>query len=480
MVFINPRIFRAYDIRGKAIAGNLDSVDLSPESVYLITKGIVCYMRSKLHLNVDKALKVVIGMDCRLTSESLRAAALSALTEMNCETVSMGLATSPLVYYATCRGDFDLGLVITASHNHKDDNGIKIVGKNAHSICGDEIQEILKIVLSGDFGVYHCEGSVKEIDFFDDYCDYVISLVGTANFKGLRVAVDTGNGVVGKFIGPLLRKAGCEVVELYTELDGNYPNHEANPEYEENLVDLERVVVEQGCAVGFGFDGDGDRVGVINEKGKMHSADEIIILLARDVLKRKKGAKIVFDVKCSAVLENEIIKNGGIPLVERTGHSFIEERMRAEGAELAGEVSGHIFIADGYFGYDDAMFACLKILKIFASSGANAFSDLLSDLPKIYATPEIKVPCFEEKKQEVMREVINYFTANYKTSTIDGVKIYFTDTEWGLIRPSNTSAYLTLRFEAADEKALIEYQVLVANYLKKFESLDVSFANKYI
>ncbi len=508
MTKVNPHIFRAYDIRGKAIADDPAKVDLSPDSVYAIMRGIATYMRRKLGVPHDMMLHVVIGRDGRLTSPALLEVAVEALRDTHCKVADIGLATSPMVYYAVCTHGFDVGLVITASHNHKDDNGIKIVEKNAHSVCGPELQDILKLVQEGDFDFFLEEkyawtdgksGAYYEMPtVFEEYMKEVkLKLPLFKNKEGdalrvgkgesahlaLRVAVDTGNGVVGKFIGPLLKNMGCEVVELYTELDGNYPNHEANPEYEENLRDLMKTVVEKKCDIGFGFDGDGDRVGVIDEKGKHYNADEIIILLARDMLKRHPGAPIVFDVKCSLMLEKEIKKAGGLPIVERTGHSFIENRMHRENAILAGEVSGHIFIAEDYYGFDDAMFAAAKIVKILSDRRAEGapspvpFSYLLADLPETFTTSEIKVPCPDDKKFDIVNSVTKYFQKTHRCLTLDGAKIHFNETDWGLVRPSNTSAYLTLRFEASSKDALKRIQREIAAHLKIYPELDTSWTN---
>lgn len=486
---INPNIFRAYDIRGRAMLenGSTDAgkVDLSPQSVYLITRGIATYMRRKLNLPHETMLHVVVGRDCRLTGPSLLDAMIKALLDTNCRVANMDLATSPLVYYAVCKYGFDAGLVLTASHNHKNDNGIKIVEKNAHSVCGYELQEILKLVQNKDFIAFH-EDTGESYAFEKITEDYINDLTKKLPLAKppLKVAVDAGNGVVGKFIGPLLKSAGCEVIEMYCELDGNYPNHEANPEYEENLADLKKTIVKENCDIGFGFDGDGDRVGVVNEKGEYCNADKIIILLARDILSRLPGSKIVFDVKCSSLVKKEIEKAGGIPIIERTGHSFIENRMHAENAKLAGEVSGHVFIAEDYYGYDDAMFAALKIVKILSDAKDKnpsvKFSDLLSDLPQTYTTPEIKVPCPDEKKFDIVKMVAEHFEGSHDCLKIDGIKIHFSETKWGLVRSSNTSAYLTLRFEADSEEELKNIQLIVGEHLKIYPELDLSWLKKII
>ena len=496
MIEINPHIFRAYDIRGKAIHEDPSKIDLTPESVYVISRAIATYMRQKLNKRHDEMLHIVVGRDCRLTGGVLLDAMIKGLRHANCKVANIDLATSPLVYYAVCKYGYEAGLVLTASHNHKNDNGIKIVEHDAHSVCGDELQSILKIAQEqnfedfseftgddGEAGAYY----LKE-DTFDDYVeDLVKKLPLDGDVKPIKVVVDSGNGVAGKFIGPLLKAAGCEVIELYSELDGNYPNHEANPEYAENLVDLSKTVVEYGYDIGFGFDGDGDRVGVIDEKGAHYSADQIVILLARDILQRQSGAPIVFDVKCSRLVEEEIKKAGGVPVVERTGHSFIENRMKKEGAPLAGEVSGHIFIAEDYYGFDDALFAALKIIKILhdqrtTKGGVNTddvqFSELLADLPTTFTTPEIKVPCPDNVKFDIVDKVKQHYQQTHRCLTIDGAKIHFSDSTWGLVRCSNTSPYLTLRFEAETEEELKNAQQTIAKHLSNYPDLDTAWMQK--
>ncbi len=489
MVKINPHIFRAYDIRGKAIADDgsrdPDKVDLSEESVYLITRGIATYMRRKLELEHDKLLHVVVGRDCRLTGPELLNAMIQALKDTNCRVANADLATSPLVYYAVCKYGFDVGFSLTASHNHKNDNGIKIVEEGARSVCGDEMKEILKIVEARDFETYEGdpgESYSLEETLFEDYTKELLDVLPLTNIgRPLKVAVDSGNGVTGMFIGNLLREAGCEVVELYAELDGNYPNHEANPEYSKNLVELMETVPAENCDIGFGFDGDGDRIGVINEKGEHYAADQILILLARDTLKRHPGAKVVHDIKCSYLLTKDVKENGGEPLMEKTGHSFIEGRMHSERALLGGEVSGHIFIAEDYYGFDDAMFTALKLVKILSERKAEnpelQFSDLLSDLPKTFTTPEIKAPCPDDQKFEVVKKIAAYFDNLYDCSLLDGVKIYFSESSWAVVRCSNTSAYLTLRFEADTEEEFKRIQNLVAEHLKGYPEIDNTWAD---
>lgn len=484
---INPHIFRAYDIRGIAQhptpqpqpqpqpqaqpqpqpdgagIGSDKPLDLTPETVELIGKGVGTYLIEKSGPNI------VVGRDNRLSSPFLHEAFMKGLIKVGCNAIDIGLVTSPMMYYAVCKYHYDGGVNITASHNPKEYNGIKIVEKNAHSVCGDELQEILKIIEKRAFrrgmGTYKGKD-----DVFADYKKDIKNLVELK--KPLKVVVDAGNGVAGKYAPEILRSIGCDVEELYCELDGNFPNHEANPEELENMQDLIALVREKKADIGLGFDGDGDRVGVVDENGQHYSADYMLLLLARDLLSRKKGAKIVFDVKVSQVLIDDIEKHGGKPVMSKTGHSFIESKMKAIDAPLAGEVSGHLFFAEDYYGFDDAFLGAAKILEI-ASKADKPFSHLFNDVPRLFITPELKVPCPDDRKFEIIKELTEYFTANYDCITIDGVRVNFPGMAWGAVRASNTSPNLTLRFEAETQEQLDEIQDIFYEQIRKYPEVDL-------
>lgn len=453
---INPLMFRAYDIRG--IAGK----DLTPDSVYAIGKAFGSYMREKY------GKKLVCGRDNRLHSEELQQAYISGLLASGCHVTNVGLATSPMIYYATCKYDFDGGTNITASHNPKEYNGAKLVAKNAHSVCGDEIKNLLLKIENDDF--LEGKGEYADKEIFPDYLADIKSRVQIS--KPLKVVTDAGNGVAGKFAPALLRELGCEVVELYCELDGNFPHHEANPEEEKNVADLKKTVVEQKADIGIAFDGDGDRVGVIDETGKHYHADFLLIPLSRDLLTRHPGAKIIFDVKSSRVVEEDIRKHGGIPIRYKTGHSFIEAKLKQEKALLAGETSGHLFFAENYFGFDDALFAAAKILEVLAKS-RGPFSAFYRDVPKMLTTPEIKIPCSDEGKFDVVEDVKQYFQKRYPCITIDGVWVDFGDSSWGACRPSNTGPHLTLRFEAKNQQKLDLIQKIIFDKLREYPEVEL-------
>lgn len=462
---INPHIFRAYDIRGIAHATEkFPKVDLSPETVEIIGKGTGTYLQKVSGPNI------VAGRDNRNHSPVLHDAFMRGLVEVGCNVTDIGLATSPLMYYAVCKYGFDGGVNITASHNPKEYNGIKVVEKNAHSVCGDELQEILKIIEKKDFT--KGKGSFTGKEVFDDYKKDIAGLVNLQ--RHLKVVVDAGNGTAGKFAPELLRAIGCEVIELYCALDGNFPNHEANPEELENMQDLIAKVKEMKADIGLGFDGDGDRVGVVDENGHHYSSDYMLLLLARDLLERKPGSKIVFDVKVTQTLIDDIKKHGGEPVMSKTGHSFIESRMKQIGAPLAGEVSGHLFFAEDYYGFDDAFLGAAKLLEILAKSDKK-FSELFDDVPHTYTTPEFKAHCPDDRKFEIVKELTDYFTSKYDCITIDGVRINFSPTSWGAVRCSNTSPNLTLRFEADSEEKLREIQKIMVEQLKKYPEVSLDW-----
>lgn len=470
---INPLIFRAYDIRG--IAAPLDDkpADLTDKSVYLIGRAAGIYLQKKYGVKT-----MAVGSDNRLTSDDLKLGYMQGLIDSGIQPTDIGLVTSPMVYWTSCAMNFDSGTNITASHNPKAYNGLKIVIKNAHSICGDELQEILKIIQTEgkdwpEFNAANCTASsVAKVDIWPTYLADITSR--TKLVKPLKVVIDTGNGVAGKFAPELLRKLGCEVIELYCELDGNFPNHEANPEELHNMQDLIKKVLEHKADLGIGFDGDGDRVGVVDEKGHMYSSDFMLLLLARDMLTRLPGSKVVFDVKVSQAIINDLKKHSAVPVMSKTGHSFIEAKMKEIGAPLAGEVSGHLFFGENYYGFDDALLAAARILEI-ASKSEKTFSAFFDDLPKTCTTPEFKAHCPDDKKFEIVKNLVSHFTAIYDCITIDGVRVNFDENSWGAVRASNTSPNLTLRFEALTPERLAEIQKIMVEEMRKYPEISLDW-----
>jgi phosphomannomutase/phosphoglucomutase len=417
---------------------------------------------------------LAVGYDCRVSNPELAEAFIEGVLSTGCDVTVLGMIFTPLLYFAVCKFGFDGGASITASHNPKQYNGVKLVAKEAHSICGDELQAVLKLIQDGDFEVG--QGQRKTLDAFPAYIEKITSMVKLA--RPLKVAVDSGNGATGPYVQRFLEALGCQVTPLFTEPDGLFPNHEANPEEEENMADLAAAVKAGGLDLGLGFDGDGDRVGVVDETGKHYQADLLLLQVARDLLTRMPGAKIVFDVKVSRVLIDDIRAHGGEPVMAKTGHSFIEKTMHEQGAPLGGEISGHLFFAENYYGFDDAFLGAARLLEIASRSPA-PFSQLFIDVPQTASTPEFKSPCPDDKKFAIVAALSKTFAAQYDCITIDGIRVNFDAQSWGAVRCSNTSPNLTLRFEAPNETRLKEIVNLMLVELEKYPEIDLWWAKRF-
>lgn len=458
---INPLIFRAYDIRGIA------ETDLTEESIYLIGKATATYLLRNYDAN-----DMVVGRDVRTHSEKLQKAFIKGVLETGMDVIDIGLSISPAVYWSVCALGFDSATNITASHNPKEYNGIKTVTKGAHSICGEELQAILKLIENDDLFTSEIPGKLKKENIWPAYKEDLLSKVKIA--RALKIVVDAGNGTAGPFAPQFLKQLGCKITELYCEPDGNFPNHEANPEELHNMQTLIEKVKETNADLGIGFDGDGDRIGIVDEKGHMYSSDFMLLLLTKDLLTRQKNPKIVFDVKVSKAIIDNMEQAGAIPIMSKTGHSFIEKKMKELSAPLAGEVSGHLFFAENYYGFDDAFLASAKIIEILSKS-KKPLSRQFEDLPKTYMTPEFKAYCPDEKKFKIVQNLVDYFTQKYDTITIDGVRINFDQNSWGAVRASNTSPNLTLRFEADTPEKLKEIQQIMVEQLKIYPEVSLDW-----
>lgn len=460
---INPLIFRAYDIRGIADSQMGETADLTPDTMFALGQGVGTYMQEHY------GKRIICGKDNRLTSDALHEAFVSGMLKTGAHVMHAGHASSPMIYFATCIYDVDGGVNITASHNPKEYNGVKLVAKNAHSICGDEIQKILKIIQDESFK--EGKGELVAKDIFPEYLADVKKRIVLP--RKLKVVLDSGNGITGKFAPELFRELGCEVIEQHCELDGNFPNHEANPESEKNMEDVKSRVLAEKADLGIGFDGDGDRVGVVDEQGHFYHADYLLIPLARDLLGRHPGSSVIFDIKSSKVVEDDIRARGGKPIRYKTGHSFIETKMKETNALLGGETSGHIFFAENWYGFDDGMYAAARIAELLAKSNA-PFSALFKDIPHVLTTPELRFPCSDHAKFRVVEDVKQFFTKRYPCLTIDGVWVDFGKGAWGAVRASNTSPCLTLRFEAPDQKSLDLARKIIVDKLREYPEVDVS------
>ena len=444
---INPQIFREYDIRGVV------NKDLTPDIVRKIGQGFGTLMTRSGRRDL------VVGRDGRLSSKDFAEALIEGLISTGCNVVDIGLCPTPVYYFSIFHLDQDGGMMVTGSHNPPEFNGFKVsVGKS--TIFGKEIQNLRGLIEKGKFVTG--KGDVSEMEIVQPYQDYIRKNIHAG--KRMRVVIDAGNGTAGVVAGPLLRDLGCEVEELYCEVDGRFPNHFPDPTIPGNLKDLIDRAKKTRADVGIGYDGDGDRIGVVDEQGNIIWGDQLMILFSREILKRKKGSAFVAEVKCSQNLFDDIEKHGGKATMWKTGHSLIKEKMKEEKAALGGEMSGHIFFADRYFGYDDAIYASCRLIELLSGKDQK-LSQLLNDVPKTFITPEIRVDCPDEIKFKVVEKVKEMLSKDNPIIDVDGVRVKFED-GWGLVRPSNTQPVLVLRFEALTEKRLQEIRKLVEDRVK--------------
>ncbi len=446
---MNTEIFREYDIRG-----NVER-DLTDDVVRDIGRAFASYMDQR----GKKAASV--ARDCRLSSEHYRDLLVEAMVESGMEVTDLGLVPTPLFYYSLFNLDVEGGIMVTGSHNPPTMNGFKVaVGRS--TIYGEQIQDVRKIIEAGGF--LRGKGSYREYKgIVDEYYAYLRSNIKIG--KRFKVVVDAGNGTGGVIAVPAMREFGQEVTELFCDMDGHFPNHFPDPTVEKNLVTLRNTVLDVKADVGISYDGDADRIGVVDEKGNIIWGDCLMLIFARHVLKQHKGAIFVSEVKCSRNLYEDIERNGGVPIMWKAGHSLIKQKMKETGALMGGEMSGHIFFADRFFGYDDAIYASLRFLEIMEADG-RPVSEFLGDVPKTSSTPEIRVDCADNVKFDVVRELTEYYRGKYPVIDIDGVRALFDD-GWGLVRSSNTQPVLVLRFEADTPAALDRIQSMVMEDLER-------------
>ncbi len=455
---MNPRVFREYDIRGNA------DRDLSNEFATDLGRAIGTFLKRA------GAKRITLGRDCRVTSPRLHKSLLSGLASTGIAVIDVGIVATPVQYYSVFHFDTDGGVQITGSHNPGEDNGFKIL-KGKSTIHGAEIQELRKLIEAHDF-VEEGGHEYEERDIIAPYLDMAVSRIemGPRRFK---VVVDAGNGV-GGIAAPLIKRLGFDVTELYCEPDGRFPNHHPDPTVEKNVADLIAKVKEVGAEVGIALDGDADRIGVVDAKGRIVWGDQLMILFARSILKEIPGATFVSEVKCSKALYDEIERAGGRAIMWKVGHSLIKEKMKEEKAQLAGEMSGHIFFAHRYFGYDDAIYSAARLVELLSRSDMT-LSDHVDTLPKLYNTPEIRYELADEVKFEVVKRAIARFKQKFEVNDVDGARVTWPSKNpheggWALVRASNTQAALVLRFEAETPERLAEIQKYVEGELKSIEA----------
>lgn len=459
---INKGIFREYDIRGIA------EQDLTDEAVTLIGKGYATLISRQSNVASQRP-RVAIGRDVRLSSKRVRDALIEGITSTGIDVVDLGECPTPLLYFAAYTKDVEGGIMITGSHNPPEYNGFKIlIGKD--TIHGGGIQDLRKLIEIGSFASGP-SGRVESFEVIPAYLEMVKEKFRAipSSGKRLKAVVDAGNGTGGLVAPELLKSIGVDVIPLFCEVDGNFPNHHPDPTVPENLKTLIETVKFLNADLGVAYDGDSDRIGVVDEKGSIIWGDQLIILFARDILKNSPALTekptFIGEVKCSQIMYDDIERHGGRAIMWKAGHSLIKDKMKKEKALLAGEMSGHIFFNDRYFGFDDAIYATCRVIEILLKEG-RPLSTLLSDLPKTFNTPEIRIDCPDEKKFETVERVKKILSKDYPIIDIDGVRVKFAE-GWGLLRASNTGPILVMRFEASSEERLSEYRKIVEDILKE-------------
>lgn len=445
---IPSHVFREYDIRGIA------DTEFTDGFVTSLGRAFAALMLA------ENKTKISVGHDMRPSSERLKKALLAGLTSGGLDVVDLGLVPTPVLYFSVSHLKLDAGICITGSHNPVEYNGFKM-HLAERPFFGAEIQKMREIIERGAYS--SGQGSVTKASIIPEYQDCVQSIF---KFKRrLKVVVDSGHGMGGVVAPELIRRLGHEVIELYSNLDPAFPDHHPDPSEPHNLEDVRKKVLETGADFGIAFDGDADRIGVVDEKGGILPGDKILLLCARAILKKKPGATIIGDVKCSQTVYEDIQKRGGNPVMWKTGHSLIKAKMKETHAELAGEMSGHIFFVDRWFGFDDAIYGACRVLEI-ADEDARPLSQHLADLPELFSTPEIRVDCPDQVKFALVKKAVEHFKKTHRVIDTDGARILF-DGGWGLVRASNTQPVLVMRFEAQSEEKLLAIRSLVEKTIQE-------------
>ncbi len=448
---MNPHIFREYDIRGVV------DVDLTPTVVRNLGRGIGSYLSKK------GAQRISLGRDGRLSSPNIRDWLLDGLISTGIRVVDLGMIPTPLSYYSTHKLDIEGAVMITGSHNPPEYNGFK-VSYMRDAIYGVEIQRIRELIERNDF-VYGT-GTVEPYDIVPQYLDDLAERLNPQ--RPVRVVIDCGNGVASLTAPILLERINCKPFVLFDEVDGHFPNHHPDPTVEKNLQALKEAVVKGNFELGIAYDGDGDRIGVVDEKGKVLWGDQILAILARDLLKEQPGSTIIGEVKCSQLFFDDIAKHNGQAIMWKVGHSLIKSKMQESGAALAGEMSGHIFFKHRYYGFDDAVYVSGRLLEIVAKSD-KPLSQMLSDWPNMVNTPEIRIECPDEIKFKVVDKVRDYFRSKYQVVDVDGMRL-IAPGGWGLLRASNTQPVLVMRFEAESQDRLAQIRTEVESVLNEVKN----------
>ena len=452
---LNRNIFREYDIRGVA------EEDLSTPNAELIGRGLGTYLIR------HSGTRICLACDCRLSGNRLHDAVLEGLLATGARVLDLGTVPTPVLYYAVKHFQADGGIMITGSHNPPEYNGFKTVCGSG-TLHGQAIQDVFRLISEQDFD--SAKGLVEKTDALTPYVDEI-----SAQFqfpRKVKVVVDAGNGAAGPVAHGVLSRLNVEAIELFFEMDGNFPNHHPDPTVLTNLEHLRKAVKANKADLGIAFDGDGDRIGAVDEHGEVVYGDMLLLIFAREILARKPGSTFIGEVKCSQVMYDKIRELGGQPIMYKTGHSLIKAKMKQENAELAGEMSGHMFFADRYYGYDDAIYAACRLLEIVSNS-KKPLSAQLQDVPKLVSTPELRTECPDEAKFQVISKVADIMRRDRPIVEVDGVRVPF-ENGWGLVRASNTQPVLVMRFEATSEDLLRKYQKQIEDVVERAKKEVVS------
>ena len=448
---INPAIIREYDIRG------IYNKTLTEKDAFLVGWSFAQTLG-------NKSSTIALCRDGRLSSPALHSAIVDGLLSGGANVVDIGIGPTPMLYFSTFVNDVDAGIMITGSHNPSEYNGFKFIAGKA-PFFGDDIKKLREISANYDSSVTAEKGALSTKSIIDEYVDMLLDVCKDS--QPMKIAWDAGNGAAGEAVEKLCQKLPGEHILLNTKIDGTFPAHHPDPTVVENLQQLISVVLEQKCDLGIAFDGDGDRIGVVDDKGSIVWGDQILSILAKEILTRIPGAPIIADVKASRIVFDLIKEYGGQPVMWKTGHSNIKKHMKDIGSPLAGEMSGHIFIADQYYGYDDALYAGLRLVKILNDSNEK-LSNILGLLPTTYNTPELRIECDDDKKFLIISKLKEYFIKNkISFDDIDGIR-YSSNTGWGLIRASNTQSVLVCRFEASSKQEVEEQFFFISKLLQQY------------
>jgi phosphomannomutase / phosphoglucomutase len=482
---VSPSIFREYDIRGiagekfsdKALEeyekwyGKFPGINITPDVAIALGMAYGTIIRGR------GGKSVIIGHEERQYGDQLKKFFIQGMRSTGCDVTDAGVSLTPVIYFATAFYHYDGGVNVTGSHNVYFFNGFKMMAKDVYPIYGNEIQKMKSIIDKEDY-FKDKEGTLTKKEVFTDYKKYLLD--HNKLQRKIKIVLDCGNGSAGIFAPQLLRELGCEVVEMYSEVDATFPNHVPDPEDRFVMQELSKRVVAEKADIGIGLDADGDRFGCVDEKGEFVYADRMMLVLAKDILTRNPGKKILYDTKCTRLMEELVPTYGGIPYMHVTGHAPIKATLRKDKDVIfAGEISGHFYWCEDYFKIDDGVYSSAKVLSLLSTKSLTV-SEWLKDIPVTSMTPEIKLPCSDDLKVKVVNDIKAKFTKTNKVITIDGVRIIFSEKSWALVRPSNTSPYLTVRVEAESDEEVIRLKNIVQDELDKYPEIEDKLDRKNV